>query len=141
MVPSGGVYTNVPSTSAVAFSCVLSIAVPKSIAAGSLQSITGSALNTLMNTVALFGSKAPRSLGVNVAVSSCVCPASKTVPIAGLYSKVPSMFAVAFNCVALSSVPNTMSSGLSQVIRYSPTDSVEPMSIWLPEIRGKPSPR
>ena len=44
------------------------------------------------------------SVGVNVAESDRL-PACNTVPLAGLYTKAPGSFAVAFSCVGPKAVP------------------------------------
>jgi hypothetical protein len=47
-VPSGGVYTNVPGTLAVAFNCVALSAVPATTAAGVFHVMEGVALVTVI---------------------------------------------------------------------------------------------
>ena len=51
--PAAGVYTNVPGTLAVAFSCVALSAVPYAIAVSVGHVIVGVALSTVMSTVAV----------------------------------------------------------------------------------------
>jgi hypothetical protein len=54
-------------------------------------------------------------VGVNVVDNGCV-PAVSAVPAAGVYTKVPGTFAVAFNCVTPSTVPATTDAGFAHVI-------------------------
>ena len=56
------------------------------------------------------------SVGVKFTCKVCPAPAVNTVPAGGAYTIVPVTEAVAFNCVALSAVPYTMSAGLLHVI-------------------------
>ena len=54
-VPPGGVYANVPATSAVAFNCVASSGVPALMSAGFGHVMSGVALSTVIATVAVAG--------------------------------------------------------------------------------------
>jgi hypothetical protein len=68
---------------------------------------------------------------VNVVDKVCV-PVS-TVPAAGLYAKVPATLAVAFNCVALKTVPATTDAGVAQVIVgvvFAPAPVVQGDVVW-----------
>src|SRR5467141_1573134 len=113
-VPAAGVYTNVPDTFAVAFNCVAPSGVPNVIAAGALHVIVGVAFPTAIATLAVAVVKLAASVGVNVADRTCAAPALRTVPAGGVYTNVPDTFAVAFNCVAPSGVPNVIAAGATQ---------------------------
>ena len=77
----------------------------------------GVALFTLIETfVPSTLLKLAKSVGVKSTERVCPGPAFKSVPNAGLYTKVPGTEAVAFNSAALKALPKVMSAGLAQVI-------------------------
>jgi hypothetical protein len=86
-----------PGTLAVASNWVALSAVPGVMTAGVGQVILGVAWLTMSCTEAVAAEYVFISVGVKVTESVCV-PAGSTVPAAGVYVKVPAMFAVAFNC-------------------------------------------
>jgi hypothetical protein len=55
------------------------------------------------------------STGVNV-VESVSVPTGRILPTAGLYAKLPTIEAVAFNCVVERAVPEIIDAGVTQVI-------------------------
>ena len=54
-------------------------------------------------------------MGVKVADKVCV-PIDSTVPLGGVYAKLPATFADAFSCVASSGVPATIGAGTGHVM-------------------------